>query len=45
MLTKASKDMLISDDETFGPVAAIYKFETEEEAVALSNDTEYGLAG
>lgn len=28
-----------------GPVAALYKFETEEEAIALANDTEVGLAG
>lgn len=35
--------MLIN--EPAGPVAAIYRFETEEEAIAIANDTEYGLAG
>jgi succinate-semialdehyde dehydrogenase/glutarate-semialdehyde dehydrogenase len=34
----------IAREEIFGPVAAIYRFETEDEAVALANDTEYGLA-
>jgi len=36
--------MLIARDETFGPVAPLFKFETEEEAIAMANDTEYGLA-
>lgn len=31
-------------EETFGPVAPLFKFETEEEVVALANDTEFGLA-
>lgn len=37
--------MLISQDETFGPVAAIFSFSSEEEMVALANQTEFGLAG
>jgi len=37
-------DLPIAREEIFGPVAAIYRFETEDEAVALANDTEYGLA-
>lgn len=34
----------IGREEIFGPVAAIYRFETEDEAVGMANDTEYGLA-
>jgi len=34
----------IAQEEIFGPVAPVYRFETEEEAIALANDTEYGLA-
>lgn len=36
--------MALSKEEIFGPVSAIYKFSTEEDAVRLANDTEYGLA-
>lgn len=36
---------LLNDEETFGPVAALIKFETEEEVLKLANDTPYGLAG
>jgi len=32
-------------EETFGPVAGLMKFETEEELLELGNDTEFGLAG
>ncbi|KZO98059.1 succinic semialdehyde dehydrogenase [Calocera viscosa TUFC12733] len=35
----------ITDEETFGPVAALIKFETEEEVIRLANDTDVGLAG
>ena len=35
---------LIFRDETFGPVAPLFRFKTEEDAIALANDTEYGLA-
>lgn len=38
-------EMSIVKDEVFGPVLAVQKFHTEEEAVALANDTDYGLAG
>lgn len=38
-------DMKISREEIFGPVAVVAKFKTEDEVVALANDTEYGLAG
>ncbi|MDH4108280.1 MAG: NAD-dependent succinate-semialdehyde dehydrogenase [Gammaproteobacteria bacterium] len=37
-------DMLVAREETFGPLAPVFRFETEEEAVRMANDTEYGLA-
>lgn len=43
VLAGVSDDALIFREETFGPVAAISNFETEEEAIARANDTEYGL--
>ena len=36
--------MAIAHEETFGPVAPLFRFKTEEEAVAMANDTEFGLA-
>lgn len=44
VLTNATMDMLISQEEIFGPVAPVYRFETEAEAIQLANATEYGLA-
>ena len=44
ILTNMTEDMLVSREETFAPIAALYKFETEEEAVKLANDTSMGLA-
>ena len=44
MLTDATGDMLCAREETFGPVAPVFRFETEEEGVRLANDTEFGLA-
>jgi len=44
VLAGATQDMLIAREETFGPVAPVFRFETEAEAVRLANDTEYGLA-
>lgn len=45
VITGMKKDMLVSRDETFGPIAPLFEFETEEEVLALANDTEFGLAG
>ncbi|RUU10608.1 aldehyde dehydrogenase family protein, partial [Mesorhizobium sp. M7A.T.Ca.TU.009.01.3.2] len=44
VLSGATKDMQLADEETFGPVAPLFRFETEEEAIALANGTPYGLA-
>lgn len=44
VLTGATKDMLIAQEEIFGPVAPVFRFSTEEEAIEIANDTEYGLA-
>ena len=44
LLTGVRGDMLVAREETFGPLAPVIEFETEEEAVALANDTEFGLA-
>jgi succinate-semialdehyde dehydrogenase/glutarate-semialdehyde dehydrogenase len=44
LLTEATPEMLVFRDETFGPVAALFRFDSEEEAIAMANDTEYGLA-
>lgn len=45
VMTGMKPEMLVSTEETFGPLAPIYRFETEDEAVALANDSEFGLAG
>ncbi|MBY5406823.1 NAD-dependent succinate-semialdehyde dehydrogenase [Rhizobium leguminosarum] len=44
VLTEATTAMIIASDETFGPVAPLFRFKTEEEAITMSNDTPYGLA-
>ena len=44
ILTDVTSDMIITQDETFGPVAPLFKFETEEEVLAAANDTIFGLA-
>jgi succinate-semialdehyde dehydrogenase/glutarate-semialdehyde dehydrogenase len=44
MIVGATADMKVANEETFGPLAALFKFETEEDAIARANDTEYGLA-
>ncbi|THC99709.1 hypothetical protein EYZ11_000759 [Aspergillus tanneri] len=45
VLTEMTKDMLIASEETFGPVAGLFPFETEKEVVDLANSAEVGLAG
>lgn len=45
ILTDVNKDMRVASEEIFAPIAPIFKFETDEEAIALANNTEYGLAG
>ncbi len=44
VLAEVTTDMKITREETFGPVAPLYRFKTEEELIRLANDTEYGLA-
>lgn len=44
ILTNVTPDMLIFNEETFGPVAPIISFDTEEEVIELANQTPYGLA-
>jgi succinate-semialdehyde dehydrogenase/glutarate-semialdehyde dehydrogenase len=45
VLTGAKPDMRLAREEIFGPVAPVFRFETEEEVIAMANDTEFGLAG
>jgi succinate-semialdehyde dehydrogenase/glutarate-semialdehyde dehydrogenase len=44
ILTGVTPAMAVAREETFGPVAPIFRFRTDEEAIALANDTEFGLA-
>lgn len=44
ILTNMNADMRIANEEIFGPVAAIFRFSSEEEVIKLANHTEYGLA-
>ncbi|PKO37502.1 MAG: succinate-semialdehyde dehydrogenase (NADP(+)) [Betaproteobacteria bacterium HGW-Betaproteobacteria-6] len=44
VLADVTTDMKVAREETFGPVAPLFKFETEAEAIAMANDTEFGLA-
>ena len=45
ILTNVNKDSELYQNESFGPSVAIYTFQTEDEALAIANDTEYGLSG
>lgn len=44
VLKNVTQEMLVAKDETFGPMAPLFKFETEEEVISFANDTIYGLA-
>jgi succinate-semialdehyde dehydrogenase/glutarate-semialdehyde dehydrogenase len=44
VLTNATTDMVLAHEETFGPVAPLFRFETDEEAIAIANATPFGLA-
>ena len=45
VLAGVTHDMLVAREETFGPLAPVVRFDTEDEAIALANDSEFGLAG
>jgi len=45
VFANVTTDMTIANEEIFGPVLCMIKYETEDEAIAIANDTEYGLAG
>ena len=44
VLTGVTPAMMVAREETFGPVAPLFRFETEAEAIRMANDTEFGLA-
>lgn len=44
IIADANSKMLVAKEETFGPLAPIFKFDTEAEVIAMANDTEFGLA-
>jgi len=44
VLADVTTEMKVTRDETFGPVAPLFRFDTEEQAIKMANDTEYGLA-
>ncbi|GJI89285.1 NAD-dependent succinate-semialdehyde dehydrogenase [Duganella hordei] len=44
VIADVSNDMIVATEETFGPLAPLFRFKTDEEAIALANDTEFGLA-
>lgn len=45
LITNVTNDMRVAQEEIFGPVACIIKFKTEDEVIAMANDSEYGLGG
>jgi len=44
LIRDVTPDMAVAREETFGPVAPLFRFKTEEEAIAMANNTEFGLA-
>ncbi|MBA4757443.1 NADP-dependent succinate-semialdehyde dehydrogenase [Sphingosinicella sp.] len=44
VLANVTQDMLVAHEETFGPLAPVIRFENEEDAIAMANDSEFGLA-
>ncbi|MBZ9603034.1 NAD-dependent succinate-semialdehyde dehydrogenase [Phyllobacterium sp. KW56] len=44
IMTEVTSKMKVAREETFGPLAPLFRFETEEQAIAIANDTEFGLA-
>ena len=44
LLADVTPDMLIYREETFGPIAPVIVFDDDDEAIAMANDTDYGLA-
>jgi succinate-semialdehyde dehydrogenase/glutarate-semialdehyde dehydrogenase len=44
VLTQVSSEMMLAREETFGPVAPLFRVDTDEQAIRLANDTEFGLA-
>lgn len=45
LITDVTNNMRVAQEEIFGPVAVVIKFQTEEEVIALANDSDYGLGG
>ena len=45
IITGVTKDMVVSHEETFGPLAPLFKFSSDDEVIEMANDTEFGLAG
>lgn len=44
ILSGVTSDMMVATEETFGPVAPLFRFDTEDEVIAMANNTEFGLA-
>ena len=44
IVTGVTQDMMVAQDETFGPLAPLFRFETEDEVIEMANDTIFGLA-
>jgi succinate-semialdehyde dehydrogenase/glutarate-semialdehyde dehydrogenase len=44
VLADVTSDMMVAREETFGPMAPLFRFKTDDEVLALANDTEFGLA-